>query len=338
MKYSKFFSVAVMLVIGLYGAVGSYFLPLAGYQGNLPRMAKLPESLFGWNKPQPKIEPTLLHQASWQEADMLVIGDSFSDTRVWQTVLVQRGIRIRTQHWTQIRGICEDFYSWVRAQGFRGKWIVFEGIEVSLEVGVPTEANCKHVIYHPSVEAEKPRRPPITNRLAKDRSGRLSVGIETWLNARRYEQAAAVSDFKFMQFPSVDLVRFPQGCDWFSHTRCKDVLFLGWDNKTDISNGVLDAADTINARLPGITPIWVFVPNKSTVYRYPDKTFWDRAEQRLYAPNLLHHFRRALQNKMVDLYPANESHLSTAGYLLMGEAIYDTLQRVQQTHSAVHSQ
>lgn len=331
MKYSKFFSIVVMLVIGIYGAVGWYFLPLAGFDGNLPRMAKLPENLFGWNKPQPKIDPTLLHQARWDEADMLVIGDSFSDTRVWQTVLVKRGIRIRTQHWTQIRGICEDFPSWLKAQGFRGKWIVFESVEVSTEAGVRYEANCKHVVYHPSVEAEKTRRPPRTNRLAEDRSGRLSVGIETWLNARRYEQAAAARDFKFMQFPSVDLQRLPQGCDWFSHARCNDVLFLSWDNKPDLTDGVLDAAETINARLPGITPIWVFVPNKSTTYRYPDKTFWDRAETRLHSPNLLRRFRQALQDKMQDLYPANESHLSTAGYLLMGEEILATMQRAQAT-------
>jgi len=40
----------------------------------------------------------------------------------------------------------------------------------------------------------------------------------------------------------------------------------------------------INARLTGITPIWVIVPNKSTAYLYPDKRFWDKTERELGAP------------------------------------------------------
>jgi len=35
--------------------------------------------------------------------------------------------------------------------------------------------------------------------------------------------------------------------------------------------------------------------------------------------------REALDRGVVDLYPANNSHLSTTGYLLLGEAVYQTL-------------
>ena len=60
-------------------------------------MGLLPETLFGWTKPQPALDAKWMQQASMQEADVLVIGDSFSDSRVWQTVLTQHGLKVRTE-------------------------------------------------------------------------------------------------------------------------------------------------------------------------------------------------------------------------------------------------
>jgi hypothetical protein len=36
--------------------------------------------------------------------------------------------------------------------------------------------------------------------------------------------------------------------------------------------------------------------------------------------------QQAVQNRTVDLYPANNTHLSTEGYLLMGDEIFKTMQ------------
>jgi hypothetical protein len=87
----------------------------------------------------------------------------------------------------------------------------------------------------------------------------------------------------------------------------------------------LDNIEKLNGRMVGVTPIWVFVPNKSTAYLYPDKQFWNKAEKRFHAPNLLRMTQQAIQTKTVDLYPANNTHLSTTGYLLMGEEVLKTL-------------
>jgi hypothetical protein len=83
--------------------------------------------------------------------------------------------------------------------------------------------------------------------------------------------------------------------------------------------------------MEGVTPIWIFVPNKSTVYLYPDKQFWNEAERRYGAPNLLRMTQQALERKEVDLYPANGTHISTTGYLLMGEEILKAMQNGQQS-------
>src|SRR6266481_8864887 len=103
MKHAKIFSIVVFVVLLGYGAVGFYFLPLATFQGELTRLGLLPERLFGWTKPQPTLDIKWMQQASMQEADVLVIGDSFSDGRVWQTVLTQHGLKVRTDSWNNMR-------------------------------------------------------------------------------------------------------------------------------------------------------------------------------------------------------------------------------------------
>lgn len=328
MKHAKIFSVAIFVTVLGYGAVGFYFLPLATFQGELTRMGLLPESLFGWTKPQPALDAKWMKQASMQEADMLVIGDSFSDGRVWQTVLTQRGLKIRTESWDSMRGICADFVPWLRARGFAGKYVVFELIERNL-VDLDRSVACRRMQYHSSINTDTPRDPPTVSFDVnyRDYAGKLSTGIRTQLNAWKYERLSQSADFKTWILPNnVNMARVTNGCEVFSHRRCEDSLFLAQDKAEDINEGTLENIKKLNARLDGITPIWVFVPNKSTAYLYPDKQFWNESERRFGAPNLLRMTQQALKEKVVDLYPANNTHLSTTGYLLMGEEVLKSIQ------------
>jgi lysophospholipase L1-like esterase len=78
----------------------------------------------------------------------------------------------------------------------------------------------------------------------------------------------------------------------------------------------------------GYDLIWAVVPNKSTTYLYPDKRFWDEADKLgMNSVNLLQVMRQAVASRVVDLYPGDETHLSTTGYILMGQAIYRQMQR-----------
>lgn len=326
MKPAKLFSILIFAVLGVYGAIGLYFLPLAGFEGDLTRVAKLPESLFGWTKPQPALDPALFKSASWQDADVLVIGDSFSETRVWQTVLVKQGLRVRTEHWTSVRGVCEDFYPWVRAQGFKGSHVIFEVVERNIEAGVPNSLGCKEQIYHPNVNADRLRPPPVVMRKERDLSGRISVGLETRANINRYETLSSQPGFSTWDVPGgVRLERLHDGCELFSHARCQDVLFYASDRTSDISADVLNQVHTLNARLGDLIPLWVFMPDKSTVFLHPDKQFWNEAGRRFITPNVLKVMRDALDKKTIDLYPANNSHLSTTGYLILGDSIYQSM-------------
>lgn len=323
MKQARIFSIVVVTIIALYGLVGYYYLPLANFEGSLTRMGMLPESLFGWTKEQPAIDPNLMHSASWQDADVLVVGDSFSNARIWQTAFTGRGMKVRTENWESIANICGDFGDWVRSMGFKGKYVVIESVEAYFEDRLARSAGCEKMRYHQA--AAVLAAPPVTrpDRHIAERSGQLSVGIRTRLNLLKYERLSKDPDFRGWDLArEVRMERLSDGCDLFSHLRCKDVLFYKKDRTQDLGETTLDNMQKINAGLSSFTTIWVVVPDKSTVYLHPEKQFWNKAEQRFQAPNVLKVFRGAVHDKTIDLYKGNDTHTSTTGYLILGDLIY----------------
>lgn len=336
MAHAKFFSILVSAAILVYGAIGFYSLPLAYFQGDLTRMAQLPETLFGWRQPQPSLAPELFQQAPWQQADVLVIGDSFSEPRVWQSVLTQRGLKVRTEMWGTVQGICEDFVPWLRKQGYAGKYVVFERVERSLAGDIPKSLACKRMFTRGGAP-DGTGTPPVVsfNPYEKDYTGRLSVGIRTKLNVLKYEHNFGDPATTSWTLPNgVRMSRLEEGCSLFSHQRCRDVLFLSDDRVDDLGDETLNGMIEINTRLIGITPVWAIVPNKSTAYLYPDKRFWDEAEHQLGAPNILRDIRQSIRQKTKDIYPGNNTHLSTTGYLLLGEAVNRHLQLLEYQSSS----
>lgn len=337
MKYARFFSIFVFVVMALYGVVGFYFLPLANFEGNLTRMGEIPESLFGWNKKQPAVDPGLLQQTSWQDADVLAIGDSFTMPLLWQTAFTRRGLKVHTETWESMRNICDDFTGWLRNKGFKGRYVVIEIVEYSVESRLSRSVACRHMSYHevPEIHASPP--PTLRPRPA-GLGGRLSVGIQTELNLLKYKRLRKQPGFTgFHLSHQARMSRVPDGCELFSHLSCNDALFFAGDHMPDFSDNTLGQMKTINSRLHGLIPIWVIVPDKTTAYLNYHKKFWDKAEQRFKAPNILKAFRQAIQNKTVDLYPANNTHVSTTGYLLLGETIYKSMQRLNNNQSLHHA-
>lgn len=334
MKRAKYFSVFIFAAVLIYGGLSFYLLPQATFQGDLTRVGLLHESEFGWRLAQPQIEALLFKQSSLQEADVLVIGDSFSDnpgqpSLVWQTVLARHKLKVRTERWGNFGGICADFLPWIRKQGFKGKYLILESVERGLMVNLNNSVSCKQVQYRSNATTDAVRVPPDISFdvNAGDYAGKLSTAIRTRLNLLKYDNAKRASDFKTMALSNnIKLARVKNGCELFSHKSCNEALFLGEDQATEIDMNALDKIDELNSRLNGITTIWAIVPNKSTAYLYPDKQFWNKNEQRIHAPNLLRMTQEAINQKVIDLYPANNTHFSTSGFLLMGEMIYGSMQ------------
>ncbi len=327
MKHARFFSILVFTALALYGAVGFYFLPLASFTGPLTRMGKIPESLFGWTKEQPAVNPEYLVNALWQDADVLAIGDSFSIPHLWQSVLVQNGLKVHTETWEAMRNICGDFPAWLKSKGFKGRYVVIEIVEHNFKDTLNRSVGCKQMDYHATVELLVAPPPRLLFRNTTDYSGRFSVGIQTELHALEYEKLISEPNFNAWNLGNnVRMNRIKDGCTLFSHQSCKDALFLADDQADDLGEDVLGRMQVIDDRLKGYQLTWVIVPNKSTTYLYPEKQFWDKTEKRFHAPNLLKVLRGAVTDRTTDLYPANETHLSTTGYLILGDAIYRNMQ------------
>lgn len=327
MTAAKLFSIIVFASTACYGVVGYYFLPMASFEGDLTRVAKLPESLFGWTKPQPAVAADLFKQASWDEADALVIGDSFSAPGIWQSVLTRHGLRVHTETWTSLPAICEDFSQWTRDKGFKGRYVIIEIVERNTEGTLNNSVACKYTHYrpaewHPSPPAIKP------NRDMNNHSGRLSIGIQVYLNTWRYRQNRNGGNLNSLEMPgSVHVDHLAEGCKLFSHPQCDDVLFFNQDQREELSDTVINNMKKIGSRVTNATPILVIIPNKSTIYLHPNKIFWNVAEHKLNAPNILAAFEQSIKAQVIDLYPANNTHLSTTGYLALGEIVYRSLPR-----------
>ena len=323
MNQARIFSVAVAAVVLGVGTLGFYGLPRATFQGDLTRMSIMPERLFGWTLVQPTIEPQLMQQSSLKDADVLVIGDSFSNTRLWQSVLVKKGLKVRTEVWTSGQLVCADTMAQLRKQGFAGRYVVMESVERDLLQHVRNSLACTSKPFGGDAQADTPRTAPAASFDVYQGNylGSISTGLKVLWNTAAYHYKARSPEFKSWTLnQNVQISRVPNGCELFSHASCQDSLFLTWDKPDDIDVSVLAGMEKINARLPGVTPVWVVVPNRSTAYLYPDKKFWEAAEQRVRAPNLLRMTQQAIEAKKVDLYPANNTHFSTEGHLMMGEA------------------
>lgn len=333
MRNARIFSLSVFLALLVYGGLGYALLPLAFFEGDLTRLAMLPERQFGWTRDQPAISPAWLQQSSMRDADVLVIGDSFSMGRVWQSTLTREGEHVRTEHWDNLRAVCSDLPGFLRQQGFQGRHVVLQVVERNLERVVRESMACTQTRYRSKHPVDGPQPTPAQQfkpDQIDDHSGRFSVGLRTWLHARELERKAQATDFSSWHItPDVRVSRVSNGCRLFSHHRCQEALFWAEDRAEDVPQGVAEDMARLAGRLPGLVVTWVVVPNKTTAYLHPEKSFWDRSEALLHAPNLLRMTRHQIAQGTMDLYLGNNTHFSTEGYLLMGQAIRDAMQRAR---------
>jgi hypothetical protein len=322
---AKKFVLIIIIIVGGYGAISFPFLHLANFEGDLTRMAMLPEDDFGWLAPQPGVDKTNLVSARWQDADVLVIGDSFSEKLIWQSKLVESGLKVRTESWSNIGAICEDFDGWLQKNQFRGRYIIIQSVENSFAPRLKKSIACKKINYkflkpkEIAVAQERNFHNPVFG------GGQLDVGIRTWLNKREYAKKANDPEFKSWRVnKNVSVRRMQEGCELFSHKRCNDVLFfelVGMGNPDDVNNDMVFLQNRIKEK----NIIWLVIPDKETVYLERDTSFWKISQHQSKSIDVIAHLHKAVNDKEVDLYFGNDTHLSPKGYGIVGKAVLDYL-------------
>ncbi|AMM23823.1 hypothetical protein AX767_05280 [Variovorax sp. PAMC 28711] len=311
--------VSAMLVVTL-------FTP-APY-GDLSRIGRLSDADFGWLAPPPVVDKSLVKGVPLTEADVLVIGDSFSMTHRWQSRLVAAGYAVSTIYWGQIGYLCSDFTTWAQHAGFKGKLVVVESVERLLSERVAKSQTCNAMIKQPQVKTT-PFLEPLEQvpGFQLNSSAKLTTGIITWLNTRKARRATG--DTEYSEETWVRPVK--DGCLYFSHKLCEKALFF----YEDTDNPPLKPADvtfmtTFNAAHPDFKFIWMVIPDKTTVYidTAHNADFMKAFNDARIGPDLFR-FAAEERGRVRDFYFPNDTHLSMHGQLQLGDRMLQVIRPVE---------
>lgn len=311
-----FVIVSAMLVLTL-------FTPVP--YGDLTRIGRLSDAEFGWQQPAPPAPPAeTLKSSPLNEADIVVVGDSFSMTLYWQSTLVRAGYKVSTLYWGQVGYLCGDFSQWLQRAGFRGRLVIAESVERLLDERVRKGAACATMSKPPEVKPA-PFIHPLSGvpHLGLNWAARLTTGLITYRNMK--EVYRSTTD---LQFGDDTQVRFvPDGCKQFSHHMCERALFF----KEDLTNGPLTlqtfeqmARFTKSQTIP---ILWMVIPNKTTVYLDPSYSdaFLERFRTGGLGPDLFAYAQSA-RHQVRDLYFPNDTHFSMYGQYALGDIMLKEVQ------------
>lgn len=300
--------------------------------GDLTRIGRVPESDFGWRAAQPGVPPAALADAPLAEADVLVIGDSFSVGRLWQSVLVEQGLKVATTHWDQMdNALCGDLATWADAQGFRGRTVIVQTVQRWIARRVDRSLACMRTAHAYQAMGRSARPSSEPPAWALNESARLSTGLVTWTHGRRVRRELQEVVFRdpANNLPLVSVRPLGDGCDQFSHRLCDRGLFLAEDVVMAVPDGKeLAFARRFNEAHPGLQIVWMVVPDKTTVYAEPERgaAFGRQLREAGLGPDLFAE-AQAARRTIRDFYWPNDTHLSTQGMRHVGEVVRRWIER-----------
>ena len=304
--------------------------------GDLTRVGRISETEFAARRPAPKFNAVHLVDSPVAAADVLVIGDSFSIRFAWQAALVEAGYHVVTTHWDKTGPLCADFPGWLHRSGFKGRYVIIESIERLLPERLAAAAVC-NTMSHPFQAI--PRATQLAADTAMTLPQRLNWDAEwasgwlTYLNTRTIKASQRDLVLQHPRWGDFIVSRpLPDGCKEFSNRLCNKGLFLVDDERNPVlspSSAALMARFDRLAGMPKI--IWMVIPNKTTVYLNPDHatSFVQALSALKLGPDL---FALAAENRqhVMDLYSPNDTHLSPAGYQLVGARMLQALKETDK--------
>jgi SGNH hydrolase-like domain, acetyltransferase AlgX len=333
MQYIKIYLATASITLITFFCLGWYIQPVVG---DLTRQGNFSERDFGWNAQQPIIKT--LENPNGNPPDVIVLGDSFSASNQWQSVVMQKtGKNLLTFHWNSL-GHPSCLESWIKS--IKNNYpsaneIIIQSIE-------------RHYVF---------RFKTVQKTCNLDSSRYLKIKAGQSLAHRGFEIDSVMPDpiyallsianqYRSFQQHTVSgesVIAPLNRSNLFSNKRSDYLLYFKNDNlkKDWTSADVETAAQNIKqieqvAQVNGLNLTVAIVPDKSTAYRQYLKTPQFSKEQ----PNLWHVLSAkninhvSLDNALIpstsnvkDLYLPNDTHLSTRGFILMAEYIANFIKR-----------
>ncbi len=293
--------------------------------GDLTRIGGLPERSFGGNTRQPLIKEW--EPSTTANTRLVVIGDSFSWGEQWQQVAFPHE-KVRT-----LTGmVCRDAPQFLAQADHRRRTIIMETVE--REFKNRFRSDCVTTSLKP------PRRIPDMDSPGEVRSVNLLTG--------RFGAPYLLGSILYLMLPGeqrrpgdnggVLVMQVESGCAYWSHRECGLGLFLGADSpRNALPLAEVESPQAGHLSRAGARDIYLLViPDKSTVYlSTPDEIdakerYFDTFAQRNGFTNIpLFKMLYTRRQYTRDLYAPNDTHLSNAGYGLVGEHVREYLSRHQ---------
>lgn len=298
------------------------------FYGDMTRIGLLSETAFGWKIEPPVVDPKYLAASPVSEADILVIGDSFSMSNRWQSELTRAGYKVATMFWGQTNErLCDDFDTWLAQGGFKGKLVIVESVERLLNDRLVSTQTCK-TTARPLTAGLKPFFEPLHEvpKPGLNWDGKLTSGLFIFNNTRN----AARSDGPLLVNKRILVRPVPDGCSLFSHQLCDKVPFWPADDE----NGELTVENAAQMKAfaaahPQHPILWMVIPNKTTVYVKPEhsKDFVTALLRDGLGPDL---FSWGLAQKTLvrDFFFPNDTHISMQGQLVLGRRMLEAVRQL----------
>jgi hypothetical protein len=296
--------------------------------GDLSRIGLISDSDYGWKTTPPQVDPKYLRAVPVSQADVLVIGDSFSMTNRWQSALTKAGYRVTTIYWGQLdERICDDFDAWLDLAGFQGKLVIFESVERLLAGRLENTKHCARMGRAFDSKIEPFFSPPAAvPGFALNWNAKLSSGWITYRNTRHAEKH---NDDKSSGYLTKSRV-VPDGCELFSNRLCTKALFFGEDDGNgELTTENVEEMKDIMATHTKRSSMWMVVPNKTTVYvdTHHSKDFVTAFNQKDIGPDLFA-FAMDEKKKIRDFYLPNDTHISVQGQLALGVRMLEAVRKI----------
>jgi hypothetical protein len=335
MSFIKSFVLGAVVCCAVVFALGSFIEPVSG---DLTRLGAVAERSWGWNAPQTK--PAIKSRLATDQPSILVIGDSYSDPNIWQTVLENElGRFTQSYSWNVVRNfecLIEKLHN-ISKQAAQVTDLILEVVErdfVSRFTGEDLRTTCSAFeIASPGARAAVPVSSEHRPTFALKIQDPVYVLKAIYGEMRDYVRLTLSGDAVIAPLRTDDL---------FSNRRSAWLLYYAGDlNKNSWRVSQVAAAIknlkelSDEARSLGIRLTIVVIPDKSSVYaeyvdgpalpiiQYP---LWQLlAQAGLASVNVKDLYSNALPLQQ-DLYLPNDTHLGFNGYTLLAKAIAGKLQ------------
>jgi len=329
-RYLLYFSATVFSILLLTAFLGLIFEPFEPLTGDLTRIGNYAEKDFGWNAPQPVIQIAANGKAI-TNPDILVLGDSFSKDNVWQSVTAAKTHQQILSFEIAHVGCISHWFSYALNHP-TAKTIVIESVERSFLANFKNLTKCNFGTpepfeTHPWVTAPSRKTWPPEWHIQRT----FKLSYKTLL--MKLHPDSIVRDAQVTNAP------IDRKCANFSNRRSDRLLYFSQDEekfrwaRADIDRAISNiTAMQQSAKQHGKKFVLLLVPDKQSAYQRcllnaekfasdkgPDITA-SLVRAGVRAPDLLNIFQKNV-GKIMDLYRPDDTHLSEAGYILMGEKI-----------------